>query len=109
MTPAARQILNALEAAGEKGCTKGELAQAGGWSWLARVHELRRAGYDIPDRNREHFELVNHDVGRDSSQPGLSRRGEAFPLPPQAAVSPSTEPKLFEPPAPGHYGVDVAA
>lgn len=133
MTPAARQILNALETAGERGCTKGELADAGGWGWLRSVHELRCAGHDIQEQaDLWYLEPVSTDtreaglsraqrtqagvsgsveagVGRDDSQPVVPSGQGVSGVSPVAVVSPSAEPTLFTPQAPSAIDGDVAA
>jgi hypothetical protein len=105
VTPGARQALKALEAAGEAGCTNGDLASAGGWSWRNRVLELRRLGYDIHEQGGLWFlEGVPGVEGARGVESGS-------PLPSDSPVSSGTlsTGTLFDPPAPGHYESDVAA
>jgi hypothetical protein len=55
VTPAARQILNRLEAAEDMGCTDVELAFVGGRWWRNRIPELRKLGYDIHEQSERWF------------------------------------------------------
>jgi hypothetical protein len=57
-------VLSTLQRAGADGATNVELAAVGGYRFGARVHELRKAGYSIPDPVREaggvrRYRLIN--------------------------------------------------
>jgi imidazolonepropionase-like amidohydrolase len=57
-------VLSTLQRAGAAGATNVELAAVGGYRFSARIHELRKAGYTIPDHEREaggvtRYRLIN--------------------------------------------------
>jgi hypothetical protein len=115
MTPAARQILNALEAAGDPGVSLAGLKEAGRvWApgddaILRHISDLRDAGYTIHVQDRAARLVLEPDVGRDDSQgtPGFVLDGLITRQ--RAVVSPSAEPTLFTPKAPSAIDGDVAA
>ncbi len=110
MTPAARQVLNALQAAGEDGRTGAELAFVGGRWWRERVAELCDLGHKVGEQHGLYFLVASTEPPASGDRP--LARDVGLPRPEyQAGAGGSVDAAetLFELPVGSVYDLDAAA